>query len=88
MFASMSLKLLDRVVFKPGDVVFREGDVGNRAYVVIEGEVEVSKMAGEEKIVLEQVGAQGIFGEMALIDDRPRSATATAIQRTQCMLIH
>jgi CRP-like cAMP-binding protein len=87
MTTNVSLKALDRVTFQPGEVIFREGDVGDRAFVVTRGLVEISKASPKRRVVLEKVGIQGIFGEMALIDDRPRSATATAIELTQCMII-
>ncbi len=57
-----------------GDTIFNEGDPGDAAYVVTEGEVELS-LDGRP---LETVGAGGIFGEMALIDRQARSATARA----------
>lgn len=65
--------------FAPGEVVFREGDEGDAMYVVLGGQIRISKMvagAGEEALAF--VGRGDFFGEMALIDDRPRSATATA----------
>lgn len=54
--------------------IFREGEYGNTMYVVTEGEVELS-IKGR---VFETVEQGGIFGELALVDNRPRSATATA----------
>jgi CRP-like cAMP-binding protein len=88
MTAGLPQKMLDRQLYYPGEVIFREGEGGNRAFLVTQGLVEISKLAGERKIVLERVGPQSIFGEMALIDDKPRSATATAVEHTQCMVIH
>ena len=60
--------------------IFKEGDEGNRAYVVQAGEVEIIKSTGDEDkdIVLGTIGKGGIFGEMALIDDKPRMASARA----------
>ena len=60
--------------FAAGDVIFAEGDPGDRFYVVREGTVTLS--ADGRK--LEDVGPGGIFGELALLDNAPRSATATA----------
>jgi CRP/FNR family cyclic AMP-dependent transcriptional regulator len=57
-----------------GDTIFATGDPGDAAYVVTEGEVDLV-LNGR---TLETVGAGGIFGEMALIDRDPRSATALA----------
>ena len=58
-----------------GAVIFREGDPGEEMYVVQEGRVEIR--VGEE--VVETLGPGEIFGELALIDDQPRSATAVAV---------
>jgi len=58
----------------PGEVVVRQGDSGDRFYVVVEGEVEIS-VDGQ---VVSELGPGGYFGEIALIRDLPRTATATA----------
>lgn len=67
--------------FAEGQVIFKQGDPGEVMYFVVEGEVEIS--LGDR--VLNNVVQGGIFGEMALIDDAPRSATAVA--KTECRLI-
>jgi CRP/FNR family cyclic AMP-dependent transcriptional regulator len=64
-----------------GQTIFLAGDAGDCMYAVLDGEVELRK--GER--VLETVGHGGVFGEMALIDGAPRSATAMA--RTDCRLV-
>jgi len=60
--------------FQAGQPVFSEGEAGDVMYAVVEGEVHVV-LRGQ---VLETVGEGGIFGELALLDDRPRSASAIA----------
>ncbi len=65
--------------FGAGDLIFREGDDGDKMYVVLEGQVMISKFipgAGEEALAFLDRGTY--FGEMALIDDMPRSAEAKA----------
>lgn len=62
------------VRYTAGDTIFREGDEGHEFYVVLEGQVDI--MAGGR--VAESVLPGGMFGEMALIDARPRSASAVA----------
>ncbi|HKV12066.1 MAG TPA: cyclic nucleotide-binding domain-containing protein [Thermoanaerobaculia bacterium] len=65
--------------FGPNQVIFREGEMGNEMYVVLEGRVMISKYipgAGEEALAFLERG--GYFGEMALIDHEPRSADAKA----------
>ena len=63
-----------------GTVIFREGDRGNRAYIIEQGSVRISTERDGETIVLATRQAGEIFGEMAIVDDRPRSATATALE--------
>jgi CRP-like cAMP-binding protein len=67
--------------FQAGDRVFTTGEPGNVMYAVRSGQVDL--LVGER--VVETVGEGGIFGEMALIDKEPRSATAVA--RTACELV-
>ena len=64
--------------FAPGDVIFAEGDPGDKMYVIRSGEVEIL-LDGR---VLEVLTSGGIFGEMALIDGAARVATARA--KTAC----
>jgi CRP/FNR family transcriptional regulator, cyclic AMP receptor protein len=60
--------------FKAGDVIFREGDPARDLFIVQSGEVEIR--LGNR--LLETLSQYSIFGEMALIDNAPRSATAIA----------
>ncbi|HTS86576.1 MAG TPA: cyclic nucleotide-binding domain-containing protein [Usitatibacter sp.] len=60
--------------YKAGEKIFSEYEMGAEMYVIISGEVELS-INGE---VIETLGAAEPFGEMALIDQAPRTATATA----------
>ncbi|HUU30180.1 MAG TPA: cyclic nucleotide-binding domain-containing protein [archaeon] len=68
--------------FKPGNPIIRENTLGNTAYIIESGNVEVSKNIGRQRIVLSRLGKGEIFGEMCLIDDSPRSATVTALEDT------
>ncbi len=62
-----------------GEVIFKEGDAGDGMYVVDSGRVDIEiGGAGAEPRVISRVAAGGIFGEMAIIDDKPRSASARA----------
>jgi CRP/FNR family cyclic AMP-dependent transcriptional regulator len=61
--------------FAKGATVFREGEQGDEFFVVVRGKVEIR--SGNRRF--ETVGPNGIFGEMALIDDSPRSATVVAL---------
>jgi len=78
----------DRLVFYPGDEIFVEGDEGNWAYLIQSGEIEIVKRkpkGGEVRLAL--LGPGRVFGEMALIDDVPRMASARATAKTTLVLI-
>jgi CRP/FNR family cyclic AMP-dependent transcriptional regulator len=66
---------IDAQQFKAGSVIFREGDEADELYVVKSGQVRIQ--IGNRTV--NELAAGGIFGEMALIDGEPRSATAIAI---------
>ena len=61
-----------------GDVLFREGEVGDFAYQVVKGKIEVCKFNGDEYVTLSILDKGALF-EMALIDKQPRSAMARAV---------
>lgn len=65
--------------FKAGDVIFREGDAATELFVIKSGQVRVQ--IGNRTVT--ELGADSIFGEMALIDSEPRSATVVAITDTK-----
>jgi diguanylate cyclase len=66
--------------FETGEVIFREGDPPGTAYLVESGRIEVSIRQGDARIVLSFLGAGDLLGEMAVLDDAPRSAQARAIE--------
>ena len=68
------------VQLAPGDSLFREGKKGEKMYVLLEGEMEI--LLGD--FVLETIGPGALIGEMALIDDSPR--TASAVAKSPCRL--
>jgi CRP/FNR family transcriptional regulator, cyclic AMP receptor protein len=71
----------DAFEVESGDALFREGELGDTMFVVLDGAVEVIHDAR----VVETIGAGGIIGELALIDTAPRSASAIAA--TPCRLV-
>jgi len=95
LFGSLSpeeLKLLEetaeRIAFPPETVVFHEGEPGNGIYVVESGAVRISALvAGGERRVLARVGPGDFFGEMAVLDEEPRSASATVEGNTTVRFI-
>ena len=71
----------EKTSFAAGDTVFKAGEAGNVMYIVTDGEVNIM----EDSILLETAGPGSLVGEMALIDDEPRSATVVA--KTDCRLV-
>ena len=76
-----------RRVFEPGTCIFAEGAPGTEAYVVEYGRVAIFKTVMGQRVDLGTVIQGGIFGEMALIDDQPRMASAVAEAETACVVI-
>ena len=74
--------------FKRGDTIFRKDDPGQHFYVVLEGAVKIALPGefGQEALVALLRGGE-FFGELALFDHGPRSATATALEDTRCALL-
>lgn len=91
LFSQFSEKELEAVlstakqrVFEPGSVIVREGDPGGVGfYLVTSGQVEVRKA----KKALTTFGVGQFFGEMALIDEAPRSANVVALEKTSCLML-
>src|SRR5690349_15504606 len=74
--------------FTADQQIFREGDPGDGIYIVLEGSVQISSLVTqEERRVLNTIRAGDFFGEMAVLDGDPRSATATAAEETVTLFI-
>jgi uncharacterized membrane protein len=79
---------VEKVSLPAGKAVFHRGDPGDSMYVVLKGAVEISfKNDTGEKIVLEKLGAGNFFGEISLLDAGPRTASATALEDTDALVI-
>ncbi len=70
---------LARRTYPAGDPLFREGEAGDELFVLLSGEVSISVRSADEDIVLARLGPGSFFGEMAIIERAPRSATCAAI---------
>ena len=74
--------------FAAGSVIFREGDPGDALHVVVEGQVRITVLSGGgNEATVASVETGDCFGEFALLDGRPRSATATAIPATRTFVV-
>jgi CRP-like cAMP-binding protein len=75
--------------FNAGDVIFRENEEGNEMFVIVEGQVEIRKATGpSSNKTLTLLRAGDMFGEMAIIEKMPRSATAVAVQPTRLLVLN
>ena len=85
------LKLLaftsEPVSFGAGQIVFRQGDAGDRAFIILRGEVEVVLHGERGDSVVAQLGKNQVFGEMALLADQPRSTTIRASTDTDMLAL-
>jgi signal transduction histidine kinase len=75
------------VRLEPGEVLFREGDWADQAFVVTSGEVEVLKTTDRREVLLAVRGEDDVIGEMALLEHAPRSATVRARTPTRLLSI-
>ena len=73
-----SPEFLNKKLYRKGEIVFDEGSEGNTAFLIESGSVEVFKTVDGERVSLAHLGKGEMFGEMALIDDSPRMASAQA----------
>jgi len=78
---NLFLRSPDYFTFEAGQVIFERGDPSDYMYGIMSGEVEIR--IGDR--LLETIGDGSVFGEMALIDDEPRSATAVA--KSDCRVV-
>ena len=85
------LKLLaftsERVAFEAGHVLFKEGDMGDAAYIIMEGAAEVTVASPAGPVVVANLGRNAFVGEIAILCDVPRTATVKAKERLVCLRI-
>ncbi|MBI3297542.1 MAG: cyclic nucleotide-binding domain-containing protein [Elusimicrobia bacterium] len=81
--------IMTECAYSEGETVFREGDVGRALALVCSGRIEISRsLAGGKSVTLRLVEPGGYIGEMALLDEAPRSATAVAVEASRVYLLH
>ncbi len=94
-FQHMSTEELDEIIgfaverrVPRGAVIFSQGEEGSSMMAVLAGRVRISAVSAEGKeVTLNTIGAGDIFGEIALLDGKPRSADATAVEDTVLMVV-
>jgi CRP/FNR family transcriptional regulator, cyclic AMP receptor protein len=94
MFANIEpskLKLLaftsERMAFKEGDILFRQGEQGDSAYVIIGGEADVIVDTPKGPLTITKLKRNDIVGEIAILCDVPRTATVKAASKLEAMVI-
>jgi CRP/FNR family cyclic AMP-dependent transcriptional regulator len=95
LFSGLKEEDLDRLAefcvdlhFKKGEILIKQGDLGVGLYIITDGEVMiVKKTAGGDELVVASHGPGDFFGEMAVLDDAPRSASVIAVVDTDCLFL-
>ena len=78
-------KLITEKTYTPGDIIFKEGDIGQAMYIIWSGRVAIVKGNLDAPTVLGHRGVGEIIGEMGLLENRPRSATVVAIEDVRAL---
>ena len=78
---------LSREHYEPGQVVFRQGDLGDRLYIVLSGEAEVTRRTDTGDQVLARLGPGQCFGEMALLQKTTRNATVRCVAQMDVLCL-
>jgi CRP/FNR family cyclic AMP-dependent transcriptional regulator len=71
--------------FRPGQMIFCEWEPGDSLYIIVKGKVKIVKIFGKTQKTLDVMEEGSIFGEMALLEEEPRSASAIAITETKLL---
>lgn len=74
-------------VYPAGTVLFREGEPGTEMYVVQSGRVKISKQVGSDARTLAILGPGEFFGEMAILNNKPRTATAEVLEDSRMLVL-
>ena len=78
---------IERRVYYAGEVIFHEGTVGEKAYLILKGQVRVTVAAPAGEILLSKLGEGEIFGEMSIVDPRPHTASVFAVSDVELYVI-
>lgn len=73
--------------FQPGQTIVREGQLGVGLYTIQSGRVSITAKSGSGERELRTMGPGESFGELALLDDQPRSATVSAVEPTTVLVL-
>jgi serine/threonine-protein kinase len=77
----------ERKLFRAGEVIVREGEPGDEAYIVTTGRCTIYRGEGDERETLEEIGVGDVFGELAVFAGQPRKATVEAVSDVSVMVL-
>lgn len=93
-FSGLDERILKRIAdacimrqYTKNETIVRQGEMGLGVYVISRGHVRVDREQAGKKTQLAELGPEQSFGEMSLLDNKPRSATVTATEDTECLLL-
>jgi CRP/FNR family transcriptional regulator, cyclic AMP receptor protein len=93
-FSGLDRKLLDKVAeasllrtYPRDEIIIRQGEIGLGLYAIIKGRVKVEREHKGHVTELAELGQGQFFAEISMIDSKPRSATITTLEETECMLL-
>ena len=80
-------RMAETISIPAGELVLREGEPGNSLYIVLDGNLEVTKRHGGQDVLLAVYKPGQFFGEMALLEQGPRSASVRALRESRLLVI-
>jgi hypothetical protein len=93
-FSGLDNKILNKISdaciarqFTKGETIVRQGEMGLGLYIISRGRVKVDREQGGVRTQVAELGPEQFFGDMALLDNKPRSATVTGIEDAECLLL-
>jgi CRP/FNR family cyclic AMP-dependent transcriptional regulator len=93
-FSGLDDKILNKISdacigrqFTKNETIVRQGEMGLGLYIIARGRVKVDREQGGVRTQVAELGPEQFFGDMALLDNKPRSATVTGIEDSECLLL-
>jgi CRP/FNR family transcriptional regulator, cyclic AMP receptor protein len=74
-------------LYPAGSILFREGDIGRDMYIIQSGKVQITRQVGGQEAVLAVLPAGEFFGEMAILNNCPRTATASVVEDSMMLVL-
>lgn len=71
--------------YKKNEIIFNENESGQCMYIIKTGSVEISKKVASKKVILSKLDQKSIFGEISLVEDTPRDASAICLENTELL---